>query len=226
MLDLSSLYNSEEKLKLPDAVTQISVMCRTMSSISKRILTALGNGPTRRNLFGPVDREQLQAEYQDMLQKDLEDASRRWGFNFATETPMEGGDFQWEGVAVAKVPMLYRSCMVEVQRPSTSGEGSGLTNKENIPRTPERCTTKAQHLEMTPEKEQCQTLKRKQTNITGKAKSSTHAPEIRAVNSDGSVTVPKYHSNTTASLRNLNPAQTHPPPPAPSPSPLPPALRP
>ncbi|KAI1890765.1 hypothetical protein AGOR_G00156990 [Albula goreensis] len=44
--------------------------------------------------------------------------------------------------------------------------------------------------------------------LPGKAKSSTHAPEIRAVKTDGSVTVPKYHSNTTASLRNLNPAQT------------------
>ncbi|KAJ8412205.1 hypothetical protein AAFF_G00144720 [Aldrovandia affinis] len=147
-------------------------MCRTtMSAINKRILTALGNRPTRRNLFGPVDREQLQEEYRDMLRKDLEDASRRWGFDFATETPMEGGDFQWEGVAGATVPVLYRSCLVGtagVKRPggSTSGERSGSTDKENIPRTPNRSTTKPQNLEVTPEKHQSRILKRKQTNIT------------------------------------------------------------
>ncbi|KAG7477623.1 hypothetical protein MATL_G00071560 [Megalops atlanticus] len=152
-------------------------MCRTMSiNLSKRILTALSNGPTRRNLFGPVDREQLQLEYQDSLRKDLEDASRRWGFDFLTETPLEGGDFQWEGISGTKVPALYRSCMVgavEVLRPrGASGLGSAAaqSGKENIPRTPNRDSLKPQSLEKTPEKTQSNNqsnkLKRKQTNIT------------------------------------------------------------
>ncbi|KAJ8258819.1 hypothetical protein COCON_G00178310 [Conger conger] len=146
-------------------------MCRTMSVINKQILTPLRNRPTRRNLFGPVDRDQLQEDWQNLIQKELEDASRRWSFDFATETPLEGGDFQWEGVVGAKVPVLYRSCMVgkvrsKRQGGSTSRAKSGQTDKENTPRTPTRCKAQPQNLEVTPEKKPSQILKRKQTNIT------------------------------------------------------------
>ncbi|KAF4097156.1 cyclin-dependent kinase inhibitor 1 [Onychostoma macrolepis] len=129
-------------------------------AMHKRILQALGNGPARRNLFGPVDREQLQLEYHDALRKDLEEASRRWGFDFATETPLEGGDFQWEGVSEVKVPVLYRACQGE-HRSRSGPFGAG---KENVPRTPERFSIVPQDVEKTPEKRT--DLKRKQTNIT------------------------------------------------------------
>lgn len=126
----------------------------------RQILRALRNGPARRNLFGPVDREQLQLEYRDSLRKDLEEASRRWGFDFATETPLEGGDFQWEGVSGVKVPVLYRACQGE----NRSRSGLFGAGKENIPRTPERVSIVPQDVEKTPEKRT--ELKRKQTNIT------------------------------------------------------------
>ncbi|KAM4612628.1 cyclin-dependent kinase inhibitor 1 [Polymixia lowei] len=152
-------------------------MCRTMTT-HKRILSALGNSPTRRNLFGPVDREQLQMEYQAALRKDQEDASRRWAFDFVSETPLEGGDFQWEGIPGNKVPLLYRSCMLglgqeERQRaegatvtPSRVRAGSSKSGKENIPLTPQRVAVNLQKLEKTPEKVESTKLKRKQTNIT------------------------------------------------------------
>ncbi|XP_016386913.1 cyclin-dependent kinase inhibitor 1-like isoform X2 [Sinocyclocheilus rhinocerous] len=126
-------------------------------AMHKRILWALGNGAARRTLFGPVDREQLQLEYRDALRRDLEEASRRWGFDFATETPLVGGDFQWEGVSGVKVPVLYRAGQEE--HPSRSGVG-----KENVPRTPKRYSVLPQNVEKTPEKRT--ELKRKQTNIT------------------------------------------------------------
>uniref|UniRef100_A0A667WFV9 Cyclin dependent kinase inhibitor 1A n=2 Tax=Myripristis murdjan TaxID=586833 RepID=A0A667WFV9_9TELE len=144
----------------------------------KRILRTLGNGPTRRNLFGPVDREQLQVEYQAALRKDLEEASHRWGFDFLSEKPLEGGDFQWEGIPGTKVPLLYRSCMlglgyVDGQRAaggvvnhSGTRVGPSQSEKENIPRTPERCVLKLENLEKTPEKVENTGVKRKQTNIT------------------------------------------------------------
>uniref|UniRef100_A0A8B9LA65 Cyclin dependent kinase inhibitor 1A n=2 Tax=Astyanax mexicanus TaxID=7994 RepID=A0A8B9LA65_ASTMX len=156
-------------------------MCRIMS-FHKRVLRSLGNGPARRSLFGPVDREQLQAEYRDALRKDVEDASRRWGFDFASEKPLDGGDFQWEGVPGARVPALYRACTVgEEPRPqtaesisasSTSASASSTPSssfcsaagKENVPKTPERYASLQQNLENTPEKQN--SLKRKQTNIT------------------------------------------------------------
>ncbi|XP_048037857.1 cyclin-dependent kinase inhibitor 1 isoform X1 [Megalobrama amblycephala] len=130
----------------------------------KRILRALGNGPARRNLFGPVDREQLQAEYRDALRKDLEDASRRWSFDFVSEKPLEGGDFQWEGVSGVRVPVLYRSCQDGEHPRQRAKEPSSDTQKENIPRTPERFSSVPEDIEKTPEKRS--ELKRKQTNIT------------------------------------------------------------
>ncbi|XP_059400144.1 cyclin-dependent kinase inhibitor 1-like [Carassius carassius] len=122
-------------------------------AMDKRILRSLGNGRARRNLFGPVDREQLQLEYLDALRKDLEEASRRWSFDFLSETPLEGGDFLWEGVSKEKLPVLYRASR-EVQP----------RGKENILGTPERFSTVSQDVEKTPEKRT--ELKRKQTNIT------------------------------------------------------------
>ncbi|XP_074833931.1 cyclin-dependent kinase inhibitor 1 isoform X2 [Carettochelys insculpta] len=53
-----------------------------------------------RNLFGPVDHEQLQNDFQDLMRRHLEEAQRRWNFDFETETPLEG-EFKWERVLYA-----------------------------------------------------------------------------------------------------------------------------
>ncbi|XP_072522035.1 cyclin-dependent kinase inhibitor 1 isoform X2 [Salminus brasiliensis] len=141
----------------------------------KRVLRSLGNGPARRNLFGPVDREQLQAEYRDALRKDVEDASRRWGFDFVSEKPLDDGDFQWEGVPGVRVPALYRPCTVGEEARSQTAESTSASStatssshsaagKENVPSSPERYISVPRDLEKTPEKQN--SLKRKQTNIT------------------------------------------------------------
>ncbi|XP_071349433.1 cyclin-dependent kinase inhibitor 1 isoform X2 [Trachinotus anak] len=144
----------------------------------KRILSVLGNGPARRNLFGPVDREQLQVEYQAALQKDLEEASQRWGFDFISDKPLENSDFQWEGVPGTKVPLLYRSCMFglgqtggqRLAEAKVTPKGGRVeppqSDKENMPGTPERCELNLEILEKTPEKTENTGMKRKQTNIT------------------------------------------------------------
>lgn len=139
----------------------------------KHILGTLGNGPVRRNLFGPVDRDQLQVEYQAALRKDLEDASIRWGFDFIYDKPMENSDFLWEGVPGSKVPPLYRSCTLDPKQPKRAAEpkvsrvSASSNEKENIPCSPERCPLDMGSLEKTPEKRESMGLKRKQTNITG-----------------------------------------------------------
>ncbi|KFP70873.1 Cyclin-dependent kinase inhibitor 1, partial [Acanthisitta chloris] len=48
-----------------------------------------------RNLFGPVDHQQLQNDLEVMLRQNLEEAKQRWNFDFETETPLEG-PFTWE----------------------------------------------------------------------------------------------------------------------------------
>lgn len=146
-------------------------------AIHDRILSVLKNGPARRNLFGPVDREQLQVEYQTALRKDLEEASQRWGFDFILEKPLASSDFQWEGIPGTKVPLLYRSCMldrrqaeVQTTEEATVKEGRvepPQSEKENIPHTPERYALNLENLEETPERGENTGVKRKQTNITG-----------------------------------------------------------
>lgn len=151
----------------------------------KRILSPLGNGPARRNLFGPVDHDQLQVEYQAALRKDLEEASNRWGFDFVSDKPMEKSDFQWEGVPGSKVPLVYRSCMLDQQQPERAAAArlkprgsrvsASLNEKENIPCSPQMCPVDIESLEKTPEKRESTGLKRKQTNITGTDRGVTRA---------------------------------------------------
>lgn len=151
-------------------------MCKLMAA-HKRILGTLGNGPTRRNLFGPVDRDQLQVEYQAALRKDLEEASVRWGFDFFQDKPLNSSDFQWEGIPGVKVPLLYRSCVLgpaevdstavaEVASHKRGWAASPQSEKENIPYTPDRCSQDFEKLEKTPERGEPTGIKRKQTNIT------------------------------------------------------------
>ncbi|XP_009999698.1 PREDICTED: cyclin-dependent kinase inhibitor 1 [Chaetura pelagica] len=56
-----------------------------------------------RNLFGPVDHQQLQDDLEDLLRQELEEAQQRWNFDFQKETPLEG-PFVWERVFLAEQP--------------------------------------------------------------------------------------------------------------------------
>ncbi|XP_070709543.1 cyclin-dependent kinase inhibitor 1D isoform X2 [Pempheris klunzingeri] len=89
-------------------------------------------GPVRRNLFGPVDHQQLQQDFQRLLRLSVEVANKRWNFDFQSEAPGEGSNVEWEELRCQDVPMFYRSCTVKpVASPlgkrrisTSSGEGS------------------------------------------------------------------------------------------------------
>ncbi|XP_042367301.1 cyclin-dependent kinase inhibitor 1D isoform X1 [Plectropomus leopardus] len=89
-------------------------------------------GPVRRNLFGPVDHQQLQKDFQRLLCMNVEVANKRWNFDFHNEMPGEGSNIEWEELKYQDVPAFYRSCTVRpVPRPvtkrrtsSSSGESS------------------------------------------------------------------------------------------------------
>lgn len=151
---------------------------------NKRVLSTLRKGPVRRNLFGPVDSEQLQRDYKAALHKDLEEASSRWSFDFIRDQPLENGDYQWEGVPGTKVPLLYRSCVADEGAPERPAEAakepevekvevaqseneSESEKENNVPGSPRRRAVNLLKLEKTPEKGERGGLKRKQTNITG-----------------------------------------------------------
>ncbi|XP_026167565.1 cyclin dependent kinase inhibitor 1Bb [Mastacembelus armatus] len=60
-----------------------------------------------RNLFGPVDHEELKGDLKRHLREMEEAASAKWGFDFANHTPMANGRFQWELVDCRNIPSFY-----------------------------------------------------------------------------------------------------------------------
>ncbi|XP_075967532.1 cyclin-dependent kinase inhibitor 1D [Anarhichas minor] len=90
-------------------------------------------GPVRRNLFGSVDHQQLQQDFQRLLCANVEEAKKRWNFDFQRETPGEDSGIEWEELGHQDVPAFYRSRTVRSAQPrptsksrtsSSSGEGS------------------------------------------------------------------------------------------------------
>ncbi|KAF6719261.1 Cyclin-dependent kinase inhibitor 1C [Oryzias melastigma] len=62
-----------------------------------------------RNLFGPVDHEELSRDVKAKLREICERDRQRWNFNFEADTPLDG-DYKWEEVPGEKSPAFYRDC--------------------------------------------------------------------------------------------------------------------
>lgn len=60
-----------------------------------------------RNLFGPVDHEELSREMKSKMREIAERDQQRWNFNFEANTPLDG-DYEWEEVPVDKTPVFYQ----------------------------------------------------------------------------------------------------------------------
>lgn len=60
-----------------------------------------------RNLFGPVDHDELNREMKDKLREISERDQQRWNFNFETDTPLDG-DYEWQSVSADKTPAFYQ----------------------------------------------------------------------------------------------------------------------
>lgn len=60
-----------------------------------------------RNLFGPVDHDDLSREMKDKLSEISERDQQRWNFNFEANTPLVG-DYEWEEVPVDTTPGFYK----------------------------------------------------------------------------------------------------------------------
>lgn len=118
----------------------------------------------RRNLFGPVDHQQLQQDFQRLFCMSVEVAKQRWNFDFQRDQPAPGS-IEWEELPCQDVPAFYRSCVVRAGMarfrggsPATSATEKHveLRSKDNLRGTkPE------------PRMTACLRVKRKQANITG-----------------------------------------------------------
>ncbi|XP_030638486.1 cyclin-dependent kinase inhibitor 1C [Chanos chanos] len=59
-----------------------------------------------RNLFGPVDHDELNREIKSKLREISERDQQKWNFNFETGTPLSG-DYEWEETQ-GKSPAFYQ----------------------------------------------------------------------------------------------------------------------
>ncbi|XP_078098506.1 cyclin-dependent kinase inhibitor 1-like [Mustelus asterias] len=109
-----------------------------------------------RNLFGPVNREQVQAELQAELRNGLAAAQNRWAFDFEEERPVQGA-FQWEALSSRDVPHFYRTSVrgaPQREFPSPLRPGAEAEERNVYPQRDSNPHHKAQN------------RKRKQTTIT------------------------------------------------------------
>lgn len=60
-----------------------------------------------RNLFGPVDHDELNREMKVKMREISERDQQRWNFNFEANTPLDG-DYEWEEVPEDKTPAFYQ----------------------------------------------------------------------------------------------------------------------
>ncbi|KAI7814825.1 cyclin dependent kinase inhibitor 1Ca [Triplophysa rosa] len=61
-----------------------------------------------RNLFGPVDHEELHCEMKRKLQEISEQDQSRWNFNFESNSPLPG-DYEWEEMSEDSLPCFYKN---------------------------------------------------------------------------------------------------------------------
>lgn len=117
-----------------------------------------------RNLFGPVDHQQLQNDFDDLLRQQLEEAQQRWNFNFETETPLEG-HFKWERVFLAKQPGQEVDSLVKAtSSESRSSMVHKVPHKDHLGRI---CSEGSQQNSEVYRAGSLQSLKRGQTTIKG-----------------------------------------------------------
>lgn len=114
-----------------------------------------------RNLFGPVDHDQLQKDVKSLIRAQLKEAQQKWNFDFETETPLEG-KYKWE--KVSHVNLLPSQDLISCPKESNcAGEKSFSSPVLHKKHAKTDSSTQARCEAGSPK-----SLKRKQTSIKGK----------------------------------------------------------
>ncbi|XP_035646671.1 cyclin-dependent kinase inhibitor 1B-like [Oncorhynchus keta] len=104
-----------------------------------------------RNLFGPVDHEELRRDLKGHLQEIEETSSAKWNFDFSSQTPLLNGRFEWELVDSNDIPRFY-------SRTQRSAKGLCPSGNNNVDLNGNSCVTPPQpseNTERSESKEQC-----------------------------------------------------------------------
>ncbi|KAM6895246.1 cyclin-dependent kinase inhibitor 1D [Xenentodon cancila] len=141
---LSFFSHRDMAMASTSASTEEPVMTSELSCLGGIEAWKLKVGPVRRNLFGSVNHQQLQQDFQRLLCMSVEEANKRWNFDFQSDSPGEGSSVEWMELRRQDVPAFYHSCMVrpvvraraEVteglrRMSSSSGEGSPMSSSSS-----------------------------------------------------------------------------------------------
>ncbi|XP_028809701.1 cyclin-dependent kinase inhibitor 1D [Denticeps clupeoides] len=137
------------------------------------------SGGVRRNLFGPVDHQQLQQDFQRLLRMTVEVASRRWDFDFHADQPLSGSVVEWEELPSQDVPAFYRSRVVNADGVAAGlgrwrGETVAGASRGSSPSSSPSSVSSEEYLELTARRTYVDSMpvtittgvKRKQASIT------------------------------------------------------------
>ncbi|XP_059378956.1 cyclin dependent kinase inhibitor 1Ca [Carassius carassius] len=112
-------------------MANVDVSSNLERHVARRTFPLLARTKVCRNLFGPVDHEELHGEMKRKLQEISERDQIRWNFNFETSSPLPG-DYEWEAISEDTVPFFYTD---KVQRAlsaaasvNATGDASGAVD--------------------------------------------------------------------------------------------------
>ncbi|XP_039665993.1 cyclin-dependent kinase inhibitor 1C-like [Perca fluviatilis] len=89
-------------------MTNVQLSCSALDRlVARRTFPLHRRTGVCRNLFGPVDHDELNREMKAKLREISERDQQRWNFNFEANTPVDG-DYEWEEVPVDKTPVFYQ----------------------------------------------------------------------------------------------------------------------
>ncbi|XP_077450220.1 cyclin-dependent kinase inhibitor 1-like isoform X2 [Stigmatopora argus] len=94
----------------------------------------LKEGPVRRNLFGPVDHQELRQDFERLLRMGIEAANKRWDYDFCRDAPGTEGHVQWEEVHSQDLPAFYHAVPRRgkpARRNSTSSDQESPTSSSS-----------------------------------------------------------------------------------------------
>lgn len=91
--------------------------------VARRTFPLLARTRVCRNLFGPVDHEELHCEMKRKLQEISEQDQSRWNFNFETNSPLPG-QYEWEEISEDSLPCFYKNKAHNKRARAASGDAS------------------------------------------------------------------------------------------------------
>ncbi|XP_016408930.1 cyclin-dependent kinase inhibitor 1C-like [Sinocyclocheilus rhinocerous] len=106
---------------------------KTAPQRSAEILPLTKRTETCRNLFGPVDHDELKRELSSKLREISERDQLRWNFNFGEGQPLDG-DLKWEESRAEDCPGFYRESTALSKTPLMD-----FPTTENITQVPPKC---------------------------------------------------------------------------------------